>query len=257
MQEEYEWCRDEHVIHRMHPLALMLQRQKELMGFTVPFDPTILGLMQKCLTFELEFESTGIEEAHGGGGGAFFRDTTAVSAKVTLQLNLDDWERGSLKGTGVLEVEDFVHEVLSTDQCTTESQESRNGTLTIDELTFVRSGGIMFFARYDAPAILDVELDYTLEGVESRWSQSCGSDYHWSSGWLPSYLMVYGRAHQAESSPYMAPPRWGTSFTATGWQLAGGELTASKTWSLSGASSTAVSITYEESGAFKLYHRPQ
>ena len=57
-QEEYEICRDQHVIHRIITVILGFERQRQLLGADdgseLDFE---LGLAKKCLTFELVLTS--------------------------------------------------------------------------------------------------------------------------------------------------------------------------------------------------------
>lgn len=66
MREEYEICRDEHIITRILPAFLGIVRQAELLGFTQKIDdvsvppPFVLEVEQyakDCLQFELQFDS--------------------------------------------------------------------------------------------------------------------------------------------------------------------------------------------------------
>jgi hypothetical protein len=60
VREEYELCRDEHIVHRMIPLLLNMKRQSELSA-GAGMDQVLAeaeDLTRKCLTFEVEFEST-------------------------------------------------------------------------------------------------------------------------------------------------------------------------------------------------------
>lgn len=58
LQEEYELCADEHIIHRMIPVWLGLERQMQLLGYE---DTTLTQegkkLVSQCLRFDLEFYS--------------------------------------------------------------------------------------------------------------------------------------------------------------------------------------------------------
>jgi hypothetical protein len=59
MQEEYELCRDEHIIHRVLGVMLAAERQRQLQGIDDPGELAFAkDLARKCLTFELAFESS-------------------------------------------------------------------------------------------------------------------------------------------------------------------------------------------------------
>lgn len=59
IQEEYELCRDRHIIHRIVPAVLSIWRQTELLGAQDPaLEAQGREAIEGCLTFEVEFKST-------------------------------------------------------------------------------------------------------------------------------------------------------------------------------------------------------
>ena len=59
MQEEYELCRDEHIIHRILPLMISHERQRQVSAIDDRGELAFAAnLARKCLTFELVFESS-------------------------------------------------------------------------------------------------------------------------------------------------------------------------------------------------------
>ena len=85
LKEEYELCRDEHIVHRMIPAILSVERQRQLLGVTSPEMDQVMAeaedLAVKCLRFELEFKS--LTEMTGEGA----RITSEVESKVTFHMN--------------------------------------------------------------------------------------------------------------------------------------------------------------------------
>ena len=82
IKEEYEMCAQDHIIHRMIPVWLGLERQMQLLGFeNNPLAQYAREMTQKCLTFDLVFESQATFDAGDGGGFDSF-----VNAKVPLHF---------------------------------------------------------------------------------------------------------------------------------------------------------------------------
>ena len=112
VQEEYELCRDQHIIHRMIPVILGMERQDELMGYHESSEDAssqaaamrqveaeALDLARKCLNFELQFESSTKMSTQDGSY------TSAVEATVPIKLNTDTI---TLEGSGELTNTDFT-----------------------------------------------------------------------------------------------------------------------------------------------------
>lgn len=72
MKEEYEICRDEHILTRVLPILLGMLRQAQLLGFEPGSPPPGLvkaeDYTRKCLQFELQFDSSAsvVDPADGG-----------------------------------------------------------------------------------------------------------------------------------------------------------------------------------------------
>ena len=111
IQEEYELCRDQHIIHRMIPVLLGLGRQNELLGVhdegqdasgvaaaLAQVEAEGWDLARKCLHFELEFKSTAKMATVDGSY------TSTMEAIVKIDLNIDTF---TLEGSGELINTDF------------------------------------------------------------------------------------------------------------------------------------------------------
>lgn len=109
IKEEYELCRDQHIVHRILPVLIGLARQDELLGMhdleqaathTSDMDQVEVegwDLARKCLQFELQFESSA---TLGTGDGSF---TSKVEANVKIQLDPTGQQQLELKGSGSLD----------------------------------------------------------------------------------------------------------------------------------------------------------
>ncbi|KAF0108216.1 MAG: hypothetical protein FD147_2356 [Chloroflexi bacterium] len=87
VKEEYELCKNDHVIHRMIPVWLGMRRQSQLLGGSDETEAIKLAkeLTQKCLTFELIFNSEATFNAGDGDGY-----TSSVTSTVKIQFNADE-----------------------------------------------------------------------------------------------------------------------------------------------------------------------
>lgn len=88
MKEEYEICRDEHIITRMLPNLLGISRQYALLGAagdenTLPAAGLLVaeGYTQRCLQFELQFNSSG---THGFLDPPGFMMSESVASRVKI-----------------------------------------------------------------------------------------------------------------------------------------------------------------------------
>lgn len=117
VREEYELCRDEHIVHRMIPVLLDLKRQAQLMGRSAEMDQVMAeaeDLARKCLHFELKLESTARMESEGAYNesetesiieitydpGAIPPTVTGSSALVNLNYEVSDPMGGGYTTTG-------------------------------------------------------------------------------------------------------------------------------------------------------------
>ena len=93
VKEEFELCQQDHVIHRMIPVWLGMKRQHQIFGGSAP-EPSYIALAeeltQKCLSFDLVFESEGSFDDGGGDGY-----TSSVTSTIKLRFNT-----GQMKFTG-------------------------------------------------------------------------------------------------------------------------------------------------------------
>lgn len=104
LKEEYELCRDEHILHRIVPITLSLERQSQLLG------GGMAGLYEKgmeyagrCLRFRLEFESN----LEGDYMGQFSYETER-SATIDLTFNPNGVMAGNaITGKGTLTSDSF------------------------------------------------------------------------------------------------------------------------------------------------------
>ncbi len=107
LQEEYELCRDEHILHRIVPVVLGIMRQSELLGNKSPAMEQVIEkgkeLAGRCLNFELEFES----EVKGTLGTMTY--TSSMTSKVPIHFKWDGVLAGdALTGKAPQKNEEFT-----------------------------------------------------------------------------------------------------------------------------------------------------
>lgn len=258
MQEEYEMCVFQHTIHRIIPAAAGLLRQQALLGSNNPhLGPEIEQLIKKCLSFELQFDSTGKETENRE---IQFNKTTTVFSRIPIEWkpgNLGSNSSEVMTGNGQLAVMQFDVQILPAGFCMVTSKESKDGQFIVENLSIDYSTEL---DKDGIPKMNGFVMDYALSGVDSTWSDQCIKDgaLYWAfSGMKDSYLAMHRVLHRPESSPLTEPYLTPDAFRATEWKLGGGGLVASKEWQLIGADPNMSNVVYEEKGSFKLYHRPK
>jgi hypothetical protein len=234
MKEEYEICRDAHIIHRILPTWLGIGRQYQLLfGNPSAVHEQTKQYVTRCLNFELQLQS----EATSDATGLYTR--SVVEATVKLPFNFE-----GLHASGSAPLVNTIFEVTETTDCTVTSMRG-GATFSASDLSFIVGEG----APQNSPlAVSDVKLNYfpgvTTENVHSV----CPGNPPFVidlnlGGWTGEFLVT----HEKEYFPDLG------GFVATNWNILGGELFAQKVWSFS----TSVKATrIAESGNFKLYHRP-
>jgi hypothetical protein len=285
VREEYELCRDEHIVHRMIPVLLNLKRQSELIG-GAGMDQVIAeaeDLARRCLHFELEFKSTARMESGRTFNESEMESTieitydpttlpptvTGSSALVNLSYEVSDPEGGGCtttgnRGGGTFEVSNLYWEVA------TSGSDDQLGHVEDIQLTY-------------APGVSTETVTATCPGTGTT---TTPPNSMWSNTYMGIHQSEVGSSGGQEASNEAPPPDIpeltieqlqalmlsggqpgalpgglgeaaegpGATFTTKGWKVKGGELFAEKEWDLSLATGD-VSLT--EEGSFKLYHRPQ
>jgi hypothetical protein len=284
VQEAYQECVTQHIIHKMIPLWLGLKRQYELFGGAESGpEPEEVKLAEeltvKCLTFELQFDSRGSFDAGGGGGYK-----SEVKAVVRLQF---DPATFTIKGEALLDSLSF--EFTPPQGCTATSTRGGGTFNTIsleyitdthafdDEQEYVRDFRLTFWPgvtsesyHVDCPpqGSSKQEAHYTsppsgywsgvffvLHAQELNAGAADSSGISGGSGGLPAMpdlgsLLSGADAGALPAFPALTPAEGG-GFVMDTWDVTGSDLFASREWIKDNG---AAGIT--ESGTFKLYHKP-
>lgn len=234
MKEEYELCRDEHIIHRIIPAWIGLERQAQLLGAvdensTSPILEKAKEYVRKCLTFELRFESQATFD--GGGGDGY---NSSVESKIKIQFNPSDL---SMKGEAPLVNTEFEFRATG---CIVESMRGGD-TFTVNSLAIIpdtKSPTDEFgYTR-------DLKLIYYPGNTRESFTVSC-RDMSYTSPPTPLWTGIFLPSHEDELSEAEG------GFIAEDWEILGGEYFAKKEWIRETVENTV------EAGTFKLYHKPE
>ena len=236
MKEEYEMCRDQHIIHRIIPAWLGVERQHALLGLTedggtTPALEQAKDYVRRCLTFRLEFHSAGVFNDPGGGG----YDST-VDAVINLQFNTEDM---SIHAQAPLVNTEFEFRVSD---CNVTSNRG-DGTFNAISLEYISDT----HSPTDAVGyVRDFKLIYDPGTTSESFSVACPDGFgNYSSLPTPLWSGVFIPLHHDEYSTT------DNGYIADTWEILGGELFAQKEWIKDDAANNI-----NETGTFKLYHTP-
>ncbi len=232
VEEEYELCVEEHIIHRMLPVWLGFERQNALMPGTIGSDVLqhARDLTVQCLTFRLEFESTGSLDA---GGGGF---TSTVTSEITLRFNPDDF---TITGEAPQVVEDYEFRLPG---CNVSNYVTEGGTFKVFNLEILDErdetyGHVRDFILFYLPGITSASYDITCPP---------GGTIHQPPGGAAWYA-AFNSTHIDELATGRSESDSG--FVMVVWEIFGDEYFAKKEW-------IEEVPNIVEAGTFKLYHTP-
>jgi hypothetical protein len=236
MKEEYELCRDEHIIHRILPVYLGMQRQYQLLGLSGDDVSSLPALQQagdyvrRCLTFELEFQS---QASFDEGSDGY---DSAVESKVIIHLNLDTF---SNQAQAPLVNTSFE---FRTEGCSVTS--NRGGsTFEVYSLAYIPDTKS---PTDELGYVRDFKLIYYPGNTTESFTVKCPDSISYTSPATPFWTGIYLVLHEPEMS------QADSGFIAENWEIFGNEYFAKLEWIKDDAS---LSIT--EAGTFMLYHKPE
>jgi hypothetical protein len=236
-QEEYELCRDDHIVWRMLTVVLGYEKRRQVLGHPEAAEWAFeKNLATKCLTFEVRFESKATVQQGP------IRAVSEVSSRVFIAFDGD-----SLKVTGHSSLVNTYFKITASVSggCTIKS--TRGGSdLKVVNVSFVadppktNAAGIAL----DAGTLKDIALTYLPAETTESGSISCPgapaqpfSTLNWSA--------MYLGAHASE----LEPPD--NNYVTKEWKVKQAAKMGTKEWDLSAGSG----IT--EQGTFELYHEPR
>jgi hypothetical protein len=107
MQEEYEICRDNHIVTRIMRLRLGIDRQATVLGVTDPNATAYDDLVKACLKFALDLDSTTTTTSQKL---TIVQSVQSRSIALELQGSIEEWrngQNGKLKGMGPVVSTDY------------------------------------------------------------------------------------------------------------------------------------------------------
>jgi hypothetical protein len=252
LREEYELCRDEHIVHRMIPAILGIERQRQLLGITSPEMDQVMAeaedLAAKCLRFELEFES--LTEMTGEGA----RVTSEVESKVILQ-----YEPGSLTAPhGSSALTNTIFEfVLPPGGCTATGARGGATFNAISLNWLVATDGVEDQVGHVEDILLRYDPGQTTETVTTSCPQATVGQMETGAWWSRFFFGTHSdEASMADGETASGfdmtdlSSLMSTTYLAKGWEVSGDELFAELEWEKEQAG-------ISEEGSFKLHHRPE
>jgi hypothetical protein len=204
IQEEYELCRDQHIVHRILPAILGLERQAVLLGLAS--DESALGapsggsgssamdqviahawdLAGKCLNFEVQFESTAKMQT---ADGSF---TSTVESTVPIQFDPSTPMTGP-HGSAALENTDFE---FKPDRCSATGIPG-GGTFQVLSLTWDAAPPD---ANYPYGHVKAIHLTYDPGNTSESEKVSCPGARTITAGPMPMWTMAFEALHMGELS---------------------------------------------------------
>jgi hypothetical protein len=250
--EEYEICRDDHVIHRMLPAILEIERQLQLLGMGAAIDQVMSEareLAAKCLRFELVFESSVTVQSPFGG-----ESRSEVEARVQITFVPDSAGLGVLRGEAPLN--NNAYDPGDFPGCTITGVPG-GGTFTVGSLSWDAS---MHDPTNELGTLNDIHLRYSPGETTESDNMNCptGAGHTESPLWSPTY----GGMHADEmSEDFSSAEGLGfggvEEFLAIGWEILGGDIYATREWTHSQSGSAGRAGSAQEEGRFVLFHHPQ
>ncbi len=261
VKEEYELCAKDHIIHRMIPVWLGIERQAQLLGAgegDSPLTQEARRLTEQCLRFDLEFYSSATFDAGEGDGY-----DSVVRSKVPMRFSTADMK---FTGQAPLVNESFDFRVKG---CRVNSQRGGSTFHLID---------FKYVSDTRSPTdelgyVRDIELTYFPERTTETFTVTCPDSPPYSmppSGlWWGIFLVTHFSELGSNTGGINAPPvelleglSFGMGmmglpvnpeegFIASDWEMLGGEYFARKEWTKEDAANGLIEV-----GTFKLYHRP-
>ena len=237
-QEEYELCRDEHIVWRMLPVILQMEHRRQVLGIPDEAEWAFeKNLAAKCLTFEVRFES----EASVQQGPV--RAVSAVTSKVFIALDPD-----SLRVTGHSSLTNTAYKITSKVSGGCSIKGTRGGSeLKVTDLsfTFDPPKTVPGTTTQDPGTLKDVTLTYLPGQTTEVGSIACpGAPAQTLSAlnWSDMYLGIHPGERAKPDGAYATKV----------WKVAQAAKMGTKEWDL-----TAAAAGIAEHGTFELYHEPR
>jgi hypothetical protein len=166
LDEAYQECQENHVIHQIIPAWLGYERQRQLLGVADDHGTGEYGkqLVEKCLRFELKFESAGQFDGYEGEGAIQSRVTSSIPLRFASASVLS----ARIEGQAPLVNENFS--IVMTDDYFNVCQiENRRGG---GEFSVYALGPIVK-SQGDSSVVTDLVLAYDPGNTSESYRASC------------------------------------------------------------------------------------
>jgi hypothetical protein len=242
-QEEYELCRDEHIVHRMLPLILGYERQRQILGAADSAEWAFeRDTAKKCLTFEVRFVSVGHD--------ARFTVDVVSKVKATVKISLDT---ESLRITGESALINTAIDISLTGNSDCTVKGIRGGSVfKVTDLSFNATPDT--YGRAATPTsrghaaepgkLTDLALSYLFTDSTENGTIKCPqTPLQTLAGpwWSATYFGTHGDERKTPDGAYTAQA-WKTKDRV--------EKVGTKDWH------KPLKAGLGEDGSFELYHRP-
>jgi hypothetical protein len=232
-QEEYELCRDDHIVWRMLPVIFEMEHQRQVLGTPDEAEWAFeKNLAAKCLTFEVRFDS----EASVQQGP--IRGVSTVTSRVFIALDPD-----SLRIIGHSSLTNTAFKITPSVSGGCSVKGTRGGSeLQVTDLSFAFTPGT---TAQDPGTLKDVTLTYLPGQTTETGTISCPgapTQSFSSLNWSDMYLGTHASEKATPGGPYATKE----------WTVAQAAKMGTKAWDL-----TAGASGITEHGTFELYHEPR
>jgi hypothetical protein len=131
LKEEYELCRDEHIVHRLGPAWVSILRQLDLLGVdSSGIEEEGREYLQKCLHFELELDSV----LQGWDNWATPVPVYHEISKVPLMPTWESRYQVTISGEGAVVTDSMS--ITDPNACRVTTTDPAGGNLTVSSLRF-------------------------------------------------------------------------------------------------------------------------
>ena len=234
MKEEYELCAEQHIVHRVLPVELGIERQMQLLGAGGSGAPdpawlkAVRRYVERCLKFDLVFESTVAE----GTPKAGFE--TRVKATVPMRFSMSTLK---YEGSAPLVNEEFTYRLPG---CSV-TAERGGGTFDSPQIGFEADPPD---PQHPLGSLHDIWMSYfpgkTTEAFTVKCPGTAPMPRQQGAMWTGMFIAVHGGEMVAAGG-----------FEARDWEIFNKEYFAKKEWTLDRAALQLVEV-----GTMKIYHRP-
>ena len=235
-QEEYELCKEEHVVHRIIPVVLGFEHQRQIFGAADTAEQDFeTALATRCLKFELDLTS----KANVVQGPVKVRSDVESTVKLALEPGSILTGTPHITGSSALKNTKFTYSIGG-DPHGCSFQNHRGGsTLIVTDLTWTAETGDL---EQQLGVLTDLALTFDPGTTTEHADLKCtGAPAQKLPGpwWSAAFLGLHADEKNDQGT-----------YTTTGWVVKPEELLGSKEWQ-------PVSGTLREEGSFELHHRPE